>query len=145
MRKFRRCPLGYFHVDMTEVRTAQGTLHLFVTIDVYRSPSSSNCTRRSRGMSRPNSSERCRSVPYKIHTVLIDNGTHFTKPTGDGWTPKDTKQMLSSKQPFLCQVFEFGCAELDIEYRLTKPRHPWTNGLVERMARTIKDAIVKRL
>jgi hypothetical protein len=29
-------------------------------------------------------------------------------------------------------------------HRLTKPRHPWTNGQVERMNRTIKDATVKR-
>jgi transposase InsO family protein len=30
------------------------------------------------------------------------------------------------------------------KHRLTKPRHPWTNGQVERMNRTIKDATVKR-
>jgi hypothetical protein len=30
------------------------------------------------------------------------------------------------------------------EHRLTKPNHPWTNGQVERMNRTIKDATVKR-
>lgn len=35
-------------------------------------------------------------------------------------------------------------ADLDIEHRLTKPRHPWMNGQVERMSRTIKDATVKR-
>ena len=29
-------------------------------------------------------------------------------------------------------------------HRLTKPHHPWTNGQVERMNRTIKDATVKR-
>lgn len=27
---------------------------------------------------------------------------------------------------------------------VTKPKHPWTNGQVERMNRTIKDATVKR-
>ncbi len=32
----------------------------------------------------------------------------------------------------------------DIEHRLTKPSHPWANGQVERMNRTIKDATVKR-
>ena len=31
-----------------------------------------------------------------------------------------------------------------IEHRLTKPNHPWTNGQVERMNRTIKDATVER-
>src|SRR3954465_10562712 len=28
--------------------------------------------------------------------------------------------------------------------RMTKPRHPWTNGQVERMNRTIKEATVQR-
>ena len=31
-----------------------------------------------------------------------------------------------------------------IEHRLTKPNHPWTNGQVEQMNRTIKEATVKR-
>jgi transposase InsO family protein len=30
-----------------------------------------------------------------------------------------------------------------IEHRLTKPKHLWTNGQVERMNRTIKDGTVK--
>ena len=51
------------------------------------------------------------AVPYRIHTVLTDNGTHFTAP-GDGWTPADIRQMLARKQPFLCHAFEFACAEL---------------------------------
>jgi transposase InsO family protein len=35
-------------------------------------------------------------------------------------------------------------AAAGIGHRLTKPNHPWTNGPVERMNRTIKDATVKR-
>ena len=46
--------------------------------------------------------------------------------------------------PFRCHSFEAACADLDVEHRLTKPHHPWTNGQVERMNRTIKDATVKR-
>lgn len=42
-------------------------------------------------------------------------------------------------------AFEYTCATNDIEYRTTKAKHPWTNGQVERMNRTIKDATVKRL
>jgi transposase InsO family protein len=37
-----------------------------------------------------------------------------------------------------------GRAFADIDHRLTKPKHPWTNGQVERMNRTIKDATVRR-
>ncbi|AHD02128.1 integrase [Leisingera methylohalidivorans DSM 14336] len=36
------------------------------------------------------------------------------------------------------------CQAHGIEHRLTKPNHPWTNGQVERMSRTIKEAKVKR-
>ena len=40
--------------------------------------------------------------------------------------------------------FDRACQRHDIEHRLTKPNHPWTNGQVERMNRTIKEATVKR-
>jgi transposase InsO family protein len=33
---------------------------------------------------------------------------------------------------------------LDIEDRLTLVKHPWTNGLVERMNRTLKENTVKK-
>ncbi|MFY0104433.1 integrase core domain-containing protein, partial [Acinetobacter baumannii] len=40
-------------------------------------------------------------------------------------------------------AFQYTCAQLGIEHRLTKPKHRWTNGQVERMNRTIKGATVK--
>ena len=40
--------------------------------------------------------------------------------------------------------FAMICEDKGIEHRLTKPNRPWTNGQVERMNRTIKDATVKR-
>lgn len=52
--------------------------------------------------------------------------------------------MRAQKLPSRCHAFEATCPDLDIEHRLTKPRHPWTNGQVERMNRTIKEATVKR-
>ena len=42
------------------------------------------------------------------------------------------------------QMFDRTCRDNGIEHRLTKPNHPWTNGQVERMNRTIKDATLKR-
>jgi hypothetical protein len=32
-RKFKPYPIGYFHIDIAEVRTAQGKLYLLVAID----------------------------------------------------------------------------------------------------------------
>lgn len=40
-------------------------------------------------------------------------------------------------------AFEQVCQEYNIEHRLTQFRHPWTNGQVECMNRTIKQATVK--
>ncbi|MCI1530807.1 MAG: integrase core domain-containing protein, partial [Acetobacter sp.] len=40
--------------------------------------------------------------------------------------------------------FDMICEANGIEHRLTKPNHPWTNGQVERMNRTIKEVTVKR-
>ena len=51
---------------------------------------------------------------------------------------------MAAGERFRCNAFEYACAQLDIEHRLTKQRHPWTNGQVERMNRTIEEATVKR-
>ena len=70
------------------------------------------------------------AVPYSIHTVLTDNGIQFTN-------------MAHHKYAFH-HIFDRVYDEHDIEHRLTKIKHPWTNGQVERMNRTIKEATVKR-
>lgn len=41
-------------------------------------------------------------------------------------------------------IFDRVCRENEIGHRLTKVKHPWTNGQVEHMNRTIKEATVKR-
>lgn len=72
-----------------------------------------------------------RAVPYKIHTVLTDNGVQFIQ--------HDRR----TESGFIAHVFGRVCAENNVEHRLTKPYHPWTNGQAERMVRTIKDATVR--
>jgi transposase InsO family protein len=143
--RFKVYPIGYFHLDIAEVHTEEGRLYLFVAIDRTSkfafAQLHEKATRRVAGNFLR---ALAAAVPYKIHTVLTDNGTHFTDPSGDGWTPEDIKAMRAQKMLFRCHAFEAACADLDIEHRLTKPRHPWTNGQVERMNRTIKDATVKR-
>ena len=56
----------------------------------------------------------------------------------------DIKAALKAGELVWAHAFEYACAQNDIDHRLTKPKHPWTNGQVERMNRTIKDATVKR-
>src|ERR687893_2162941 len=110
-------PIGFFHIDIAEVHTEEGRLYLFVAIDRTSkfafAQLHEKATRRVAGDFLRALVE---AVPYKVHTVLTDNGTHFTEPTGDGWTPEDIKQMLARKQPFRCHSFELACAQLDIEH-----------------------------
>src|SRR5215211_5119221 len=143
--KFKRYPIGFFHIDIAEVRTEQGKLHLFVAIDrtskfAFAEPHE-RVTRRVAG---DFLRRLVAAVPYRVHTVLTDNGTHFTEPSGNTWTPDEIKEMLARQQLFRAHAFELACAQNDVDHRLTKPRHPWTNGQVERMNRTIKEATVQR-
>ena len=46
-----------------------------------------------------------KAVPYKVHTVLTDNGTHFTDPSGESWTVADIKAMIERKEPFWAHAF----------------------------------------
>src|SRR3712207_2686555 len=143
--KFKRYPIGFFHIDIAEVRTEEGRLYVLVAIDRTTKFAfvdlHEKVTRRIAGNFLR---ALIAAVPYRVHTVLTDNGTHFTEPSGNTWTPDEIKQMLAHKQLFRAHSFELACAQNDGEQRLTKPRHPWTNGQVERMNRTIKDATVKR-
>ena len=144
-KRFKAYPIGFFHIDIAEVQTEQGRLYLFVAIDrtskfAFTQLHAKATTRIAGDFLRA----LVRAVPYKIHTVLTDNGIHFTDPKGEAWSPAEIRQMLADKQLFRAHSFELACALLDIDHRLTKPAHPWTNGQVERMNRTIKEATVRR-
>jgi transposase InsO family protein len=76
--------------------------------------------------------------------VLTDNGLHFTTPGNQHSAVAEIKLALQKGELFRAHAFEFACAKADSDHRLTKPKHPWTNGQVERMNRTLKDATVKR-
>ena len=75
---------------------------------------------------------------------MLPKGTHFTDPKGDSWTATEVKQLIAEKARFRCHGFVLACAHNGIAHRLTKPNHPWTNGQVGCMTRTIRDATVKR-
>jgi len=69
-------------------------------------------------------------VPYKIHTILTDNGIQFR------YAPR---YAAGPTARYMTHMFAMRCRENGIEHRFTKINHPWTNGQVERMNRTIKE------
>jgi hypothetical protein len=53
------------------------------------------------------------AVPYKIHTVLTDNGIQFAEQ------PRNRNTIYSRPK-----CFDMICAANTIKHRLTKPNHP---------------------
>ncbi|NPD68194.1 IS481 family transposase (plasmid) [Lichenicola cladoniae] len=144
-QKFKEYPLGYFHIDIAEVRTEQGKLYLLVAIDrTSKFAFTELHEKATRQVAGDFLRALIKAVPYKIHTVLTDNGTHFTTPGNVCSAAAEIRAAMDSGQLFRAHSFEYACAQNNIDHRLTKPRHPWTNGQVERMNRTLKEATVKR-
>ena len=143
--KFKSYPIGFFHIDIAEVRTAEGKLYMLVAIDRTSKLAFVELHRQAKQRTAGDFLRRLvEAVPYKIHTVLTDNGIHFTTPGAGGSAVPLIAQALARGETVWAHAFEYACAQLGIEHRLTKPKHPWTNGQVERMNRTIKEATVQR-
>ena len=144
-RKFKAYPLGYVHIDIAEVQTAQGRLYLLVAIDwVTKFAFVELHEKATRSIAGNFLRALIKAVPYTIHTVLTDNGTHFTWPGNTCSAASEIRRAMDGAEPFRAHAFEYACAQNHIDHRLTKPRHPWTNGQVERINRTLKEATVKR-
>ena len=107
-RRFKACPLGYFHIDIAEVRTEQGKLYRLVAIDRTSkfafTELHEKATRRAAG---DFLRALIKVVPYKIHTVLTDNGTHFTTPGNVGSAAAEIRRAMDAGEPFLAHSFEY--------------------------------------
>src|SRR3954464_8283353 len=130
-KHFAETKIGYVHVDSCQLRSAEGKVHLFLAIDrvskfayveLHATAEMATGAAFMRGI--------VAAFPYRIHTVLTDNGVAFTTCASTRW---DT----------MVHPFDRVCDEHGITHKLTKPYHPWTNGQAERMNRTVKDATVK--
>ena len=135
-KAFKAYPIGYFHIDIAELQTAEGKLYLFVAIDRTSKFAFVQLVDNATRVTASAFLEALvAAVPYRIHTVLTDNGIQFRFPPryADGPTAR-----------YMTHMFDMRCRENGIEHRFTKINHPWTNGQVERMNRTIKEATVRR-
>jgi transposase InsO family protein len=70
------------------------------------------------------------TAPMKIIKLLTDNGSQFT----DRFTSK-------KREPTGRHKFDLRCKALNIEHRLCPPRHPQTNGMVERFNGRISEVV----
>ena len=147
--RFKAHPIGYLHLDIAEVHTEEGRPHLFVAVDrTSKFAFAELHERATRRVAADFLRALVAAVPYTIHTVLTDNGTRFVDctPTNAEAEADAEAHWAARGEPrvYLVHAFARAREQHGIEHRLTKPRCPWTNGQVERMNRTIKDATVKR-
>ena len=73
-QKFKRYPIGYFHIDIAELRTNEGKLYLFVAIDrTSKFAVALLVDKANRKTAWEFLETVLEAVPYKIHTILTDN------------------------------------------------------------------------
>jgi len=132
---FKAYEPGYIHIDvkyLPQMADETSRRYLFVAIDratrwvfirVYNSKTAANARRFLRDLER--------TCPIRIRTILTDNGKEFT----------DRLFGLRKRAATGKHDFDTLCAALDIEHRLTPPRSPQTNGMVERFNGRIEDVL----
>ncbi len=90
----------------------EGKLYLFVAIDrtskfAFVELHEKATTASSRDFLR----RLIKAVPYKVHTVLTDNGTHFTDPWAAPGRRRIRDKMDRNGEPFRAHAFEYACAQ----------------------------------
>ncbi len=134
-KPFKSYVPGYLHVDikyLPQMADETARSYLFVAINratrwvfiqIMPSKSAANARKFLKALH-----EAC---PVKIKHILTDNGKEFTV------------RLFASRArvPTGEHAFDQLCAELGIEHRLTKPRTPQTNGMVERFNGRISDVL----
>jgi transposase-like protein len=135
-KKFKEYSPGYLHLDVTYLPKINGIKrYLYVVIDratrlmyyrIYDNKTSIN--------TKEFILEAMEFLPFNITHILTDNGLEFTN------------RLLKSKKGESCKklsLLDEVCVDKKIEHRLTEPFTPKTNGMVERVNRTIKDNTIK--
>ena len=134
LKTFKDYEPGFLHIDIKYLPQMPDETHrryLFVAIDratrwvymrSYRDQTEKSSTDFLRRLKQ--------AAPMKIKTILTDNGSQFT----DRFTS-------STKSPTGQHAFDLACVSLAIEHRLCPPRHPQTNGMVERFNGRISDLV----
>src|SRR3546814_14808694 len=82
-KKFKKYEIGYFHIDIAELRYEGGKGFLYVAVDrtsklvfarIYRRATKLAAAAFLRVL--------IKTVPYRIHTILTDNGVQFVQQIG---------------------------------------------------------------
>ncbi len=135
-KTFKQYVPGYLHIDVHYTPIIDGHKHyVFVAIDRATRTLFYRIYDRKTADNAEDFLAKCIDFfPFIITKVLTDNGLEFSN-----------RLIKSKKGECLAKLslFDEKCNEFEIEHRLTKPRTPKTNGMVERVNHTIKQATYK--
>lgn len=133
IKPFKAYEPGFLHVDVKYLPAIEGEprRYLFVAIDratrwVYIALTANRTAQSAKAFLKA----VIQAAPFRIQKCLTDNGSEFTD-----------RFLARAKQPSGNHRFDQLCAEQAIEHRLIPPRHPQTNGMVERFNGRIADVL----
>ena len=134
-KPFKAYEPGYLHVDvkyLPQMADEDRRRYLFVAIDrATRWVYVELCDDKSAATARRFLRHLHKACPVRIRTILTDNGKEFT----------DRLFGSRARQPSGGHEFDQLCEALGIEHRLTKPKSPQTNGMVERFNGRISEVL----
>jgi|GEM_PF-1209689 len=132
-KAFKTCEPGFLHIDVKFLpQMADGTTrsYLFVATDrAIRWVFVRFMPARTAANARKFLRDMHRACPIRIARILTQNGKEFT----------DRLFASRARAPSGAHEFDLLCSELGIEHRLTPPKSPTTNGMVESFNGRIAD------
>lgn len=134
-KKFAKYPPGYIHIDIFYLPRIEGKkYYCFLAVDRATRMIFLEIYPHRTKIEAADFLMKCLDFfPYYIHHILTDNGREFAMRGQSSFGKKSKGQT----------PFEIICELTGIKYHRTKVKHPWTNGMAERMVRTVKEHTTK--
>lgn len=134
-KTFKDYQPGFLHIDvkyLPQMPDETQRRYLFAAIDrasrwVYVEVLDDKSARSAQGFLK----RLIKACPIKILKILTDNGKEFT----------DRFCATGKRKPTGTHLFDAVCDQHGIEHRLITPRHPQTNGMIERFNGRISDVL----